>query len=94
MIDPADSTRRKSFEPGTAFDELLVPIFRHGVLVYETPAIAAVRERALASVRALDPSITRFLNPHTYPVGLERSVNDIRTELVLKARGLAENPGK
>ena len=94
MIDPADSTRRKAFGAGTSCEELLVPVFRAGRLVYDRPPIAAVRDRATASLADLDPSITRFLNPHTYPVGLEKSVNDIRTELVLKARGLAENPGK
>jgi nicotinate phosphoribosyltransferase len=92
MIDPADSTRRKCFAPDAAAEELLVPVFRDGARVYDSPPIAAVRERALESLRVLDPSITRFLNPHTYPVGLEKSVNDLRTELVLKARGLTENP--
>jgi len=94
MIDPADLTRRKCFAADAAFEELLVPVFRTGRLVYDRPAIAAVRGRAAASLSSLDSSITRFLNPHTYPVGLEKSVNDIRTELVLKARGIAENPGK
>jgi nicotinate phosphoribosyltransferase len=92
MIDPADPTRRKCFAPDIAAEELLVPVFRDGARVYDSPPIAAARERTLESLRALDPSITRFLNPHTYPVGLEKSVNDLRTELVLKARGLAENP--
>ncbi|MDR3686416.1 MAG: nicotinate phosphoribosyltransferase [Coriobacteriia bacterium] len=94
MIDPADSTRCKRFAADATSEELLVPVFRAGRLVYERPAIAQVRDRATASLASLDPSITRFLNPHTYPVGLEKSVNDVRTELVLKARGLAENPGK
>jgi nicotinate phosphoribosyltransferase len=92
MIDPADSTRRKTFTADATFKELLVPIFRRGARVYDSPPIADLRDRTTASLASLDPSITRFLNPHSYPVGLEKSVNDIRTELVLKARGLAENP--
>jgi nicotinate phosphoribosyltransferase len=87
MIDPSDPTRRKSFRVGTAAEELLVPIFRVGERVYETPPISAIRERAADSVRELDPSVTRFLNPHRYPVGLERSVDDVRTGLILAARG-------
>ena len=94
MIDPADATRRKAFPADAAFDDLLAPIFRAGRLVYDVPPIAEVRARALRSLGELDPSITRFLNPHTYPVGLERSVSDIRTKLVLQARGLAENGGR
>ena len=91
MIDPADSTRRKQFATEAAFEDLLVPVFRHGERVYDPPLIADIRARALASLSELDPSITRFLNPHTYPVGLEKSVADVRTDLVLRARGLAEN---
>ena len=91
MIDPADSTRRKTFAPTARFDELLVPVFRAGTRAYDPPPIAEVRDRALTSIGELDPSITRFLNPHTYPVGLEQSVSEVRTELVLAARGIAES---
>jgi nicotinate phosphoribosyltransferase len=94
MIDPADPTRRKGFASDATFEELLVPVFRDGKRVYDSPPIAQVRDRAAESLASLDPSITRFLNPHTYPVGLEKSVNELRTELVLKARGLAGDPGE
>jgi hypothetical protein len=30
------------------------------------------------------------VNPHQYPVGLERSLHDLKTKLVLEARGVAE----
>jgi len=89
MVDPTDSTRRKSFAADANFEELLVPVFRAGRPVWKQSPIGEVRHRALASVRSLDASITRFLNPHSYPVGLERSVNDARTRLVLAARGMA-----
>ena len=90
MIDPSDSTRRKNFAADDDFDDLLVPVFRKGVGVYECPTIDEVRERAARSLAQLDPTVTRFLNPHSYPVGLERSVHDVRTALVLKARGIVE----
>ena len=92
MIDPLDPTRRKSFADGAAFEDLLVPVVRGGGRVYDSPPIAQIRERAISSLASLDPTITRFLNPHTYPVGLEKTVNEVRTALVLKARGVAENP--
>jgi nicotinate phosphoribosyltransferase len=91
MVDPADSTRRKSFDADAAYDDLLVPIFRRGDRVYDCPPIDDVRRRAAEALVVIDPSITRFLNPHSYPVGLESSVNDCRTALVLKARGLPED---
>ena len=88
MVDPADPTRRKRFGEEHRFEDLLVPVFHAGECVYEQPALAEVRRRAADSLAELDPAITRFLNPHTYPVGLEHSLHDVRTSLVLKARGL------
>jgi nicotinate phosphoribosyltransferase len=37
----------------------------------------------------LHPGIKRFANPHQYPVGLEASLHDVKTRLVLAARGEA-----
>ena len=87
MVDPSDATRRKAFSERHSFTELLVPVFRGGTRVYESPCIEEVRARSLASVGELDSSITRFLNPHVYPVGLEEGLNDLRTVLVREARG-------
>lgn len=88
MVDPADPTRRKTFTPDQAPEELLVPIFQRGRKVYEPPHLSESRERAMREVEGLDPTVRRFLNPHEYPVGLERGLNDLRTALVLKARGI------
>jgi len=90
MIDPTDITRRKTFTAEQTATELLVPVFRGGRLVYDAPHVSAIRHRALDQVASLDPSLTRFLNPHVYPVGLEKSVNDLRTALVFKARGIVD----
>lgn len=89
MVDPSDPVHRKTFPAEQRFEELLIPVFRGGERVCECPAVAAVRARAIAGVDSLDPSITRFLNPHVYPVGLDRGLNDRRTALVFQARGLA-----
>jgi len=94
MVDPTDPTRRKTFSADQVAEELLVPVFRDGVCVYAQPPISEVRARAIASVGSLDPSITRFLNPHTYPVGLEKSLNELRTSLVLEARGFEDPSGR
>lgn len=89
MVDPADATRRKGFSADDEYEELLVPVFRAGRRVYDCPPLGTARDRAIASVEEVDPSVRRFLNPHSYPVGLERGLNDLRTALVLSARGIA-----
>ena len=90
MVDPSDATRRKSFSKDDSYSELLVPVIRNGTCVYQGPPIEEIRTRAKASVGELDPSITRFLNPHTYPVGLEQGLSELRAAIVCSARGLDE----
>jgi nicotinate phosphoribosyltransferase len=88
IVDPMDMTRRKVLDGGMAHEELLVPVFRGGQCVYDTPVIAEVREHAQKQLAMFHPGVKRFVNPHQYPVGLERQLFDLRTALILKARGL------
>lgn len=89
IVDPLDLTRRKHFPPEAEAEDLLVPIFRGGRLVYEEPSIHAIRARTGQQLAALHPGIKRFLNPHAYPVGLAPVLFDLRTRLILEARGIA-----
>lgn len=86
LVDPLDATRRRAVRPEAPFRELLEPIFRRGKLVHTLPTLQESRARAQREVLSLDPSIRRFLNPHTYPVGLEESLNTFRTKLILEKR--------
>jgi nicotinate phosphoribosyltransferase len=88
MIDPTDITRRKILPAGPRFEDLLVPIFRGGRRVYDSPDVHQIRERARAQLAGFHAGIKRFVNPHRYPVGLESRLFALKTELVLKARGL------
>jgi nicotinate phosphoribosyltransferase len=92
MVDPTDATRRKTFSASDSSTELLVPVMRGGKRVYSNPSLEDVRALAQTAVGELDPSITRFLNPHSYPVGLEVGLNELRTALVRDARGLGSGP--
>ena len=89
IIDPADATRRKTFAAGAPHEPLLVPIFRAGKPVYATPDLKAVQQRTLDQLSHLNASVRRFIHPHLYPAGLEQKLHDLRTELILKTRGLA-----
>ena len=86
MVDPADPTRRKRFESCERFEELLVPAIRSGTRVYGHPPLPEIAERARTQLAAIDPSVKRFLNPHSYPVGLERSAHALRMRLIVLAR--------
>jgi nicotinate phosphoribosyltransferase len=88
VVDPLDPTRRKRISAGTPFEDLLVPVVRAGRAVYEPPPLVAVRARARDQVGRLHPGIRRFVNPHQYPVGLALELHELKTRLVLEARGL------
>jgi len=89
IVDVKDATRRRVIETGTPSEDLLVPIFRAGRCVYTGPALADIRRRAADQLAALHSGIKRLLNPHEYPAGLEMGLHLLKTELVLKMRGLA-----
>lgn len=90
IVDPIDFTRRKSIPPQAVFEDLLVPIFREGKLVYKLPTLDQARERRHKRLQAFHPSIMRLLNPHQYPVGLESGLHKMKLDIVMRERGFAE----
>ncbi|GAB2594295.1 nicotinate phosphoribosyltransferase [Spirosoma areae] len=86
MIDPLDFTKRRRFDAGQPYEDLLVPVFQRGNCVYSVPDIHAVRARVQEQLASLQPGVKRFVNPHTYPVGLEKNLHDLKTELIIKLR--------
>ena len=87
IVDPLDITRRKRFD-GASHEDLLVPIFHAGRLVYDLPPLPSIRQRAQDQLAGFHAGVKRFLNPHQYPVGLEHRLHELKTNLVLAARGL------
>ncbi len=88
MIDPMDVTRRKVIAAGTPGEDLLVPIFRQGRLVYDLPMLDAIRRRTQDQLAAFHPGVKRPVNPHQYPVGLEKGLYDLRQNMILEERGV------
>lgn len=87
VVDPVDPTRRKHFRPTTQWEDLLVPILRKGRLVYDVPPLKATRARVQDQLAHLHPGIKRFDNPHQYPAGLELTLHNLKSELILRAKG-------
>jgi nicotinate phosphoribosyltransferase len=84
IVDPLDPTRRKTLS-GEHHD-LLVPVFREGRRVYDPPSLESVRAHREREFARLHDGIKRFVNPHRHPVGLEQSLHDVKTRLVMEAR--------
>ena len=88
LVDPVDPTRRKRIPPDATGEDLLVPVARGGRIVCEPAALPAARERTRRQLERLHAGIKRFVNPHQYPVGLSPELHELKTRLVLEARGL------
>ena len=89
IVDPLDSLRRKNLA-GKRHETLLRPLARGGEVVLDEEHLSALaaQKRAKAGLELLDESQKRLLNPHTYPVGLERGLFERRCSLVAKLRGI------
>jgi nicotinate phosphoribosyltransferase len=82
-------TEKKTPIPAkTDYSDLLVPIFCKGALVYQVPNLAASRERTRQQLTHLPPEIARLDDPCAYPVGLERSLHELRSTLIGRAKEL------
>ncbi len=88
LVDPLDNTRRKVISTSTKSIDLLQTIFKNGKLVYKTPEIAHIQKIAKENINSLHNSILRYTNPHEYPVGLERNLYEMKTNLIMKLRGM------
>ncbi len=62
-------------------------VVRDGQVLVETPSIHDVRARVHDQLAHLHAGIKRFVYPHRYPAGLDHRLYDLKSELVLKARG-------
>jgi nicotinate phosphoribosyltransferase len=86
MLDPMDATRRKKLNDMTDSEDLLVPIFEQGKLVYQLPAIEEIRNLVQDQLKGFHQGIKRFVNPHSYPVGLEKGLSDDKYDLIMRLR--------
>lgn len=87
IVDPQDPTRRKHLPPDSAWEDLLVPVFRQGALVYDPPALPVLRQRAQTQLAGFYAGVKRLVNPHQYPAGLELGLHEWKQRLIRQARG-------
>ena len=89
-IVAVETENKMTIPPSTRYSDLLVPIFRSGEVVYETPSIEASRERTRRQLSCAPPEILQLNDPAPYKIGLERSLYELRSKLITRAKELAE----
>ena len=86
MVDPLDPARRRTLPIGLDEEDLLVPVFRAGQVVYAAPAPVLARGRAGLQLAALPAGCKRLRNPDAYPVGLEAALAELYARTTAQAR--------
>ena len=79
--DPEAHWKQKTLTNFTA-KELLVPIFRGGELVYETPSLPEIQRYCREQVETLWPEVRRFDYPHNYYVDLSDALMSLKLQLL------------
>ena len=85
LFDPDYTWKRKVLTDYTA-EELLVPIFQNGELVYLLPSIEEIRAHCKEEIDGMWDEVKRFNNPHNYYVDLSQKLWDIKNDMINKRR--------
>lgn len=91
LIDIFDSTRRKVIQYEDIDDsiDLLIPIFEKGHCIYSMPTnLKWIKEQLKNDLDKFHAGVKRLVNPHRYPVGLEKHLYEKKQKLIMKMRGL------
>ena len=75
----------KTYPKGFQTQEMLVPIFKAGRLIYKSPSVHQIRENTLKNLASLDNTYKRFHNPHTYHISLSQSLFETKQRLLREA---------
>lgn len=85
-VDPFDPSKSVQVCDSYTSEDLLVPVFHEGECVYKSPSLNEIRDIAFQERTLLPIGMKRFLNPHIYPVGMEKGLYDLKMKLVKKIR--------
>ena len=81
ICDPSERWKRKTMENFRA-EELQVPVFLGGELVYQLPTLREIRTECGYQISTLWPEVKRFDNPHSYYVDLSPKLMALKDEML------------
>ena len=65
-------------------EEILIPVYKKGKLVYQSPSLTEIQKRTKAQMESLMDEYKRLLNPDFYPVYLSPKLFDLKQKLITK----------
>lgn len=85
IFHPIYTLKRKTLQ-NYYTEEVLIPIFNRGQLVYKSPSLQQIRDYAESQVRRFAPEVLRLTNPHEYHVDLSQQLWDLKNDLIRKVK--------
>ena len=85
IFDPDYTWKRETLTDFTA-EELLIPIFKNGTCVYESPSVDEIRDYCAKQIDLQWDEVKRFENPHNYYVDLSQKLWNNKQQLLAKKR--------
>ena len=83
LFDPVATWKKTLLAPGTyTMRELLIPIFKDGVCVYESPKVMEIREYCRKEKETLWEETKRLVNPHEVHVDLSNELWHMKQQLL------------
>ena len=86
MINPFNPIQKKRFSNKQDCKLLLKNVMDKGKICYCFSDIHTIRKKTIDQLENLDEEIKRFINPHIYPVGLEKTLFEFKQKLILKKK--------
>ena len=83
LFDPIETWKKTLLQPGEyTLREIMVPVFKSGVCVYETPAVMDIQKYCREEMATLWDESKRLVNPQEVHVDLSQKLYDIKQELL------------
>ena len=83
LFDPSEPWKKTKMAPGTfTLREMMVPVFKDGKCIYESPKVMDIRAYAQEELSTLWDETRRLVNPHQVYVDLSAKLYDIKIDLL------------
>jgi nicotinate phosphoribosyltransferase len=89
IVDPFDMTRQKRFASDVRHIEMLEPFFAEGRVLAPKRELSEIRKATLLNLEHLGKSHQRFMRPHRYAVGLEKTLFERQLNMIKEHKGLS-----
>ncbi len=85
LFDPIEPWKKTKLKGGTyTMREMMIPIFKNGECVYDSPKVMDIRAYCQDELNTLWPETRRLVNPHKVYVDLSPRLYDIKIDLLDK----------